>query len=91
MTSDSITQIIVGGKRRYDQYLRLLMAGVPADRIYLTEHETDTYQLVDFTRCDTVYILHDIFILDVAQKIKASLKERLDREISESGNQKEGA
>ena len=91
LTSDSITQIIVGGKRRYDQYLRLLMAGVPADRIYLTEHETDTYQLVDFSRCDTVYILHDIFILDVAQKIKASLKERLDREISESGNQKEGA
>lgn len=80
LKDESFAQLIVAGKRRYDQYLRLLMAGVPAERIFMTEHEADSFHMLDFSRIDKVFILYDVYTVDTAEKVKASIKERLDRE-----------
>ena len=47
LADDSLVQVVVGGVRRFDQALRLAIAGVSADRIVTVESETATADLVD--------------------------------------------
>ncbi|PWM47071.1 MAG: hypothetical protein DBX47_01440 [Clostridiales bacterium] len=82
LCDDSIRQIIVGGKRAHDQHLRLLMAGVPENKIVITAKESDTPEFVSFEDIDKIFVLYDIYTVDLAQNIKDRLKERLDKEVA---------
>jgi len=55
-----VVQIVVGGVRRYDQALRLAIAGVHPDRIITTESELASAGLVVLDDVDEVFNLHSV-------------------------------
>jgi hypothetical protein len=60
LADDSVVQIVVGGVRRYDQALRLAIAGVHPDRIITTESELASAGLVVLDDVDEVFNLHSV-------------------------------
>ena len=75
LNKEDIKQIIIGGVRANDYYLRLLFAGVPEERLIKTVNELETTKFIDKDNIDTIFILHDIYKYDVALKLKQNLKE----------------
>ena len=75
LNKEDIKQIIIGGVRANDYYLRLLFAGVPEERLIKTVTELETTKFIDKDNIDTIFILHDIYKYDVALKLKQNLKE----------------
>ena len=63
-TNDSIKQIIIGGTRSKDVYVRMLFAGVNPNIISVVEKEEDMASLIDFKEIDKIFILHDITLYD---------------------------
>ena len=66
-------EIIIGGVRANDYYLRLLYAGVPEEKIIKTINEFETTKFIE-KDVDTIFILHDIYKYDVALKLKDNIR-----------------
>ena len=60
LNDESIKRIVVGGVRMHDYHLRLLLAGVPEEKIRCVEHETDAPAELELDGTDKVFILHDL-------------------------------
>lgn len=75
----SVKQIVLTGVRNADYHLRLLMAGIPEEKIVLCDKEEDAASYVDYAAVDKVYILHDIYSVQYenAKKVYQDLKNRL--------------
>ena len=56
-----------------DMHLRLLMAGIPEEKIICCDEEPDT-------KAEHVYILHDIYTTQYARAIQKNLGEHLKKE-----------
>lgn len=69
LQEDTIRQIVVGGKRAWDFQVRLLMAGVPKERIVCCEQERDTPKHLRLADVDTIFLLHDTSNIALAQEI----------------------
>ncbi len=77
LNQDDINQIIVGGKRSSDYMVRLLMAGIPKDKIKCCASETDTPSFLDVDSVDKVFILYDLFNVTSLNSIKEQVKNKL--------------
>lgn len=75
LNKEDIKQIIIGGVRANDYYLRLLLAGVPEEKVIKVENELETTNFIDKENVDTIFILHDIYKYDVALNLKDNLRE----------------
>lgn len=73
-------QIVLTGVRNADYHLRLLMAGIPEEKIVLCEKEEDAASYVDYAAVDKIYILHDLYPVryENAKKVYQDLKNRLE-------------
>ena len=71
-----IAQIIVGGKRSADYLARLLIAGVPRERIFICDKETDTVGFID-AKAEKFFILYDLFNTVSLDYITKELREML--------------
>lgn len=69
----SIKQVIFGGPRCHDHYLRALLAGVDPEKIGITENSSETTALLDTTVCKDIFVLHELFRPDEAKAIKEEL------------------
>lgn len=79
LNEDSVKQIVVGGRRYNDLKLRLLLAGIPEEKIACIEDDVKTADLVDLTKSDKVYILYDVFTTEhFAKPIQKRLAERAE-------------
>lgn len=78
LNSDNIKQIIIGGRRSPDYLLRALIAGVPREKIKLTEHEEDAGNLLDLEGIKTTYIFFDLFSVQYKEAIKEKVKEKMN-------------
>lgn len=70
LNDKSIKQIIVGGVRHLDNYVRLQMAGIPTGKII---HKKDELEAVDSLRLegiDKIFILHDLYSIELKDRIK---------------------
>lgn len=74
LKDNNIKQIIIGGVRANDYYLRLLIAGVEKNNIFKVEDELKTVDFIDKDNIDKIFILHDIYKYDVALKLKDKLR-----------------
>lgn len=72
----SIKRILIGGVRAEDLKLRLLIAGVPEEKIVCTHSEMDTPELLKLDT-DTIYILHELYLTAAAMTIRDRVKARL--------------
>ena len=77
LNDENIASITVAGARHWDVFLRLLMAGVPREKI---AHSGDTGRAVELTPTDgvdTVFILYDVFNIRFANGVRDQIRERL--------------
>jgi hypothetical protein len=78
LADDSLGQIVVGGVRRYDQALRLAIAGVHPDRILTTESELAAADVVALHDVDEVFNLHSVHnAVSTGNVIQQRLRTRL--------------
>lgn len=79
LNTDSVKQIIPGGKRCYDYQLRALLAGVPEERIECALNPEDVVKLVNLSEVDKIYILHAVYTRPKALEIKEHLIKRIQK------------
>lgn len=80
LSRENIKQIIVTGPRAKDYYLRLLLAGVPAEKISCTLQETDAVFELKPGKAEDIYILYGIdeigAALEVRKQVAKFMRER---------------
>lgn len=81
LNKDNIKRIIIGGVRNKDYRLRLLLAGIPDEKIICTTNEQDTYKYLSLKDTDKVYILHEVYYITGAMKIKENVKKKILAEV----------
>lgn len=69
----SITQIVFAGPRCKDHYLRALLAGIPAERIRLTDDAKSGAELLDLSISKDIFVLYDPYLLKEANIVKNKL------------------
>ncbi len=70
---------MVGGVRRHDQALRLVIAGVDPERIVTVESETATADVIELAGADDVFNLHSVHnALSTGNPVQARLRARLE-------------
>ena len=82
LNNDLIKQIIVAGPRYLDSNVRLLMAGVPKEKIVYKKNEIEATETLNLNNIDSVFILHDLYSIEETKNIKNKVKELID----EKGN-----
>ena len=60
LNDESITRIIIGGTRTHDYRLRLLLAGIPAEKLVCAADESLAPSMLLLDDTKTVFILHDL-------------------------------
>ena len=70
LNDDSIKQVIVGGIRHLDNYVRLQMAGIPANKIVHAKDELEAVNGLNLEGIDTIFILHDLYSMEIRDRIK---------------------
>lgn len=76
LTDPSIAQVVFAGPRCRDHYLRGLMAGVPAEKMQMTEDVREGAGLIDTSVCKNIFVLHDLYRNKDAAAAKKLLVER---------------
>lgn len=69
----SINQIIFSGPNAPDQYLRALLAGVPAEKIKTVENSTGGVDVLDTALSQDIYILYGPYMVKPAMQVKNKL------------------
>lgn len=72
LNTDGIKQIVLAGPRCFDYKLRLLIAGVPDERILCEEDEFKAVDIMD-KDIDKLYLLHDTSTYDLACKVESKI------------------
>ena len=78
MAREGVEQVVATGPWCYDHKVRLLLAGVPEEKIVCAEEEMAAMDLVDIETTDSVYILYDTSTYDLSCKMKEKLLKRLE-------------
>lgn len=78
-----IQKIVVAGARYLDHRLRLLLAGVPAEKLVCVRQESDAAQYVDLTGIEEIYVLHDVNAISRGRQVRDQIKARI---LQEGGN-----
>lgn len=68
-----VERVVVGGRRCEDYRLRLMLAGVPKDRIFTTDNEADAYKLLRLHGTDKVFILHQVYKIQTAMTARDNI------------------
>ena len=88
LRNDSVVQLVCTGARCRDYKLRLLMAGVPQERIVCEPDEFRAAELLRYTPGDDVYILYGTDSLALSYKVYDHMKEEAARH-AQGGAEKE--
>ena len=75
-----IQKIVVAGARYLDHRLRLLLAGVPAEKLVCVRQESDAAQYVDLTGIEEIYVLHDVNAISRGRQVRDQIKARILQE-----------
>ena len=78
LAKDDVIQVVTTGPRCYDHKVRLLLAGVPEDRISCAEDEMSGIDLVNIADAESVYILYDTSTYNLSCQMKETLLKRLE-------------
>ena len=78
LNAKHITKIIIGGKRSEDFYLRLLLAGVPKERLVYDFDVNKVGDYVDIEKDKEIYILYDIYNGDLQRNARDRILQRIE-------------
>ena len=77
LNSNDIDKIIIGGPRAQDFYLRLLIAGVPKEKLVFTEEPKDTANYLSLDKEKDIYILFELYDEQIANDVREEVKNRI--------------
>ncbi|MBR5134043.1 MAG: DUF1727 domain-containing protein, partial [Clostridia bacterium] len=77
LNDDSVAQIIVAGVRAADFRVRLLLAGIPDERILCMREEVKTAAAVDLSAVDNTFVLFDVYTVEFAEQVRELMIARL--------------
>ncbi len=77
LNDPGIVQVIEAGPRHWDTYVRLLIAGVPREKIVHGEDIREAARALDAQGVDTVVVLYDLYAVDLAEEVRAQLRQQL--------------
>lgn len=78
LNGDNVEQIIVSGRRAKDTVVRLLMAGVPKEKIFADRNEAESVKkFFKPQNIDSVYILYDLYSIKERDAVNKAVKEIL--------------
>ncbi len=69
--------IAVTGKRAWDYKQRLLLAGVPEEKVRLSEEPFAAAGLLDYAPNTSIYVLHGVDSLNLANRVRAAIADTL--------------
>ncbi len=78
LNDPSIKRIVVGGVRTHDYHLRLLLAGVPEEKIRCVRSELDAPAELELEGTDKVFILHDLTTPKLTAQVRGGILARLE-------------
>jgi len=81
LNRETITRIVATGPRAKDYCLRLLLAGVPEEKIRCAFHELDAPDLLEYAEGSSICLLYGTDALALVYKVQAKL-EKLAQEAS---------
>lgn len=89
LNSEETKQIIVGGKRYMDTVVRLLMAGVPKEKIVYARDEIEAVSNLETNDIEKVFILYDLYSLELCENVKNKVKEKIkiQKKMEENNNE----
>lgn len=77
LNDENIPQIVASGARHSDVYVRLLLAGVPKERLSHTADNEQASSLIDPRGVDAVFILYDVYTIGLANRVKEQVEAML--------------
>ena len=75
----SVRCIAVTGKRAWDYKQRLLLAGVPEEKVRLHEDPFAAARLLDYAPGTSIYVLHGVDSLALARRVRAAVADTLEK------------
>lgn len=75
---------VVVGPRRKDQKLRLLLAGVPENKIKCTPDLNEAAELISGEDVEKIYVLHDVNCVDAGHRVRDNVKKRIESKVGEA-------
>lgn len=86
LADSSVVQLIAAGARHWDVYLRLLLAGVPTERIAHMPDTGEACQALNASGAETVFILYDVYTIGLAERTRNQVKELFRKEAGTNEN-----
>ena len=78
LNDSSIKQILTAGARYLDTYVRLQIADIPRNKIVCERDELKLVDKLNLDGVDKVFILHDLYSIDLKNQIKKKIKEKIN-------------
>lgn len=75
LNNDSIKRIIVTGPRGKDYHLRLLLAGVPEEKIIWVKSETDAPDKLEYTKGESIFVFYGTDSIALGERVLAKIKD----------------
>ncbi len=75
LNKNDIKKIVCAGARNKDYRLRLLLAGVPGEKIVCVESELEAPKLLSYDEGDIICIFHGVDSADLAARVKEKVKQ----------------
>lgn len=79
LNDESIKRVVVCGVRMHDYHLRLLLAGVPEEKIRCVEYEPDAPAELELEGTEKVFILHDLTTPKLTKQVRDGILARLEK------------
>lgn len=84
LNEKNVEQIIVSGRREKDTVVRLLMAGIPKEKIFADEDEVESVRkYFDPKNIESVYILYDLYSIKERDAVNKEVKRILQKKTEE--------
>ena len=75
LNDERVKQIIVHGDRALDYRVRLLLAGIPKERITIVKKPEDGIEKLSLFDGDNIYVLYDLDVIERGMNIASKIKE----------------
>lgn len=85
LNDPSVVQIVAAGARHWDVYLRLLLAGVPEEKIDHLPQVEEAASALKPGLADSTFILYDVYTIGLAERTRDRVKERLAQAPAKEG------
>ena len=79
LKDDSIKQILTAGARYLDTKVRLQMADIDMNKVVCQRDELSLVDKLNLDGIDKVFILHDLYSIDLKNQLKEKVKERINK------------